>query len=404
MSPAKKRKLADRSRITTPTGTTFTLVDRGDRGWQLDVKLPGLDRVRELVGRGDRDEAARRAVARVQEIERHSASAGSPTLARVAAELIVAKEKEGRAPGYLRKFQEHWWSYIQPHFGPDVPIAAITAADLLAFKKALGDGDLSPKSCNRILTTVRQIFKFAEDPSGYCVAPALPRSFEVATWQAPERWHLLQPAEVARVLSHAPAEARDLFGYLGNTGVRIGTALATEESWIDWRARSIHYPASAMKGRHPHTVELNAAAEMYLRHAVDVSPGRPFPYAYWYYLKRWIATREAAGVPGVRIHDLRHSFVSNQLDAGTPIHVVRDLAAHRSLSVTALYAHGTDEARRMAADRVQIVVPETPQEAEVRVTTVSPKQNRRAVTRRNLVPRDGVEPPTRGFSVPCSTS
>jgi hypothetical protein len=36
--------------------------------------------------------------------------------------------------------------------------------------------------------------------------------------------------------------------------------------------------------------------------------------------------------------------------------VVRDMAAHRSLSVTALYAHSTDEARRAASQRVQIAV------------------------------------------------
>ena len=48
--------------------------------------------------------------------------------------------------------------------------------------------------------------------------------------------------------------------------------------------------------------------------------------------------------------------MSNQLGAGTAIHVVRDMAAHRSLSVTALYAHSTDEARRAASQRVQIAV------------------------------------------------
>jgi integrase len=68
------------------------------------------------------------------------------------------------------------------------------------------------------------------------------------------------------------------------------------------------------------------------------------------------AIREAAGFPELRIHDLRHSFVSNQLAAGTPIHVVREMAAHRSLPVTALYAHASDEARRAAAQRLEIRV------------------------------------------------
>ena len=114
-----------------------------------------------------------------------------------------------------------------------------------------------------------------------------------------------------------------------------------------------------MKGRRAHTVELNEVAFEFLRQACassdasrrpnDDTPAKPFPFSYWYVAKRWPAIRDAAGFPGLRIHDLRHSSVSNQLAAGTPIHVVRDMAAHRSLAVTALYAHHTDEARRAAS-------------------------------------------------------
>jgi hypothetical protein len=113
-------------------------------------------------------------------------------------------------------------------------------------------------------------------------------------------------------------------------------------------------------------IELNEVAFGFLRQACvrsdaarrsnDDEPAKPFSFSYWYVAKRWAAIRNAAGFTGLRIHDLRHSFVSNQLAAGTPIHVVPDMAAHRSLAVTALYAHHTDEARRAAAQRVQISV------------------------------------------------
>jgi hypothetical protein len=95
-----------------------------------------------------------------------------------------------------------------------------------------------------------------------------------------------------------------------------------------------------------------------------------------------------------RLHDLRHSFVSNQLGAGTPIHVVRDMAAHRSLTVTALYAHSTDEARRAASQRVQIAV--LPARRDTNGDTKPKFKTRNRAE--PLVPRDGIEPPTRGFS------
>ena len=88
--------------------------------------------------------------------------------------------------------------------------------------------------------------------------------------------------------------------------------------------------------------------------AVAQSPAEPFPFSYWYVYKQWCKGRVAAGHPTPRIHDLRHSFVSNQLDAGTPIHVVNDLAGHASITTTQLYAHTTNEAHRSAMKKVQV--------------------------------------------------
>lgn len=48
----------------------------------------------------------------------------------------------------------------------------------------------------------------------------------------------------------------------------------------------------------------------------------------------------AAGVPGVRIHDLRHHHASVLLEAGTPIHHVAQRLGHRDATVTlSVYAH-----------------------------------------------------------------
>jgi integrase len=240
------------------------------------------------------------------------------------------------------------------------------------------------------------VFKFAQDPRGYCVASALPANFPINMWEAPERWQLLDVGEIQKVLALAPEEVRPCLVFIANTGVRVGTALATEPAWVDLRRGVVQYPAIAMKGRYAHTVELNEAATAVLRAALEQAAEKPFPYSYWYLLKRWLALREAAGHPTLRLHALRHSYVSNQLAAGTPIHVVRDMAAHRSLSVTALYAHSTDEARKAAAKRVQIST-----EPVRRDTSRDTNPNSRIRKRAKVqVPRDGIEPPTRGFSSP----
>ena len=410
------RKKEQIHRFTTPMGIEVSIKDRGARGWFHSHKPPWGPRLRHLITKGSREMAVKLAIEEVEMLHRTHANGRTPTLLRVSAELITAKIRGGCSPDYSRKIDEHLRNFILPALGIDTPIGAIDGKQLLAFKKSLGASDLNPQTCNRVLTSLRQIFKHAEDPCGYLVAPALPRNFNTPPWEQQEKWNLLVPERIGALLALAPEEVRPLLGYIANTGLRIGSALNTEVPWVDFERRMVKYPASAMKGRHPHVVELNAAAIVFLKEALAASPKKPFPYSYWFALKRWVLLREEFGMPRLRIHDLRHSFISNQLNAGTPIHVVRDMAAHRNLVITARYAHGTDEARRAASDRVQIQVGERPQ-LEPNVSAVAPTvaPNAFKVVRRksrkpkknkaeDAVPRDGIEPPTRGFSIPCSTN
>jgi site-specific recombinase XerD len=51
------------------------------------------------------------------------------------------------------------------------------------------------------------------------------------------------------------------------------------------------------------------------------------------------ATLTKAGLPRIRIHDMRHSFVSNLVMAGEDLRTVQELAGHRSITTTMNYAH-----------------------------------------------------------------
>jgi len=49
--------------------------------------------------------------------------------------------------------------------------------------------------------------------------------------------------------------------------------------------------------------------------------------------------REAAGMPQVHFHDLRHSRTILLLPLGTPMEVVREVLGHTSIKTTERYAH-----------------------------------------------------------------
>ena len=64
----------------------------------------------------------------------------------------------------------------------------------------------------------------------------------------------------------------------------------------------------------------------------------------------WLRLREAAGIPDVRLHDLRHSFASDALMGGVPLAIVGEMLGHRQPSTTKRYAHLADNVVRQAVE------------------------------------------------------
>lgn len=68
---------------------------------------------------------------------------------------------------------------------------------------------------------------------------------------------------------------------------------------------------------------------------------------------RWTDLVERVGLTGLRIHDLRHTGCSRLArrlaSSGEPVHTIRDILGHRSLSTTEGYLHTIDEDMHRAA-------------------------------------------------------
>jgi integrase len=66
----------------------------------------------------------------------------------------------------------------------------------------------------------------------------------------------------------------------------------------------------------------------------------------------WRALRDAAGLPGLRFHDLRHTVVTRLLEAGEPDHVVESITGHLSRRMLEHYSHIRLNAKNAALDRL----------------------------------------------------
>jgi site-specific recombinase XerD len=55
--------------------------------------------------------------------------------------------------------------------------------------------------------------------------------------------------------------------------------------------------------------------------------------------RSWNRARKLAGMPELRVHDLRHSFASFLVNAGCSLYEVQKILGHASITMTQRYSH-----------------------------------------------------------------
>jgi integrase len=71
----------------------------------------------------------------------------------------------------------------------------------------------------------------------------------------------------------------------------------------------------------------------------------------------WNTARKKAGLPEVRIHDLRHSFASFLINSGRSLYEVQKILGHTQVKTTQRYAHLSQDSLVAAANTVSVQIP-----------------------------------------------
>jgi integrase len=139
------------------------------------------------------------------------------------------------------------------------------------------------------------------------------------------------------------------------TGARLQEVLTAQWAWVDLGRGVIFLPISKT-GAKP--LYLSAAAQAVLAGIPRVE-GNPHVIAgakvgapRTDLKKPWAAIRRAAGLEGLRIHDLRHSFASVGAGASLGLPIIGKLLGHSQPATTARYAHVDADPMRRAADAI----------------------------------------------------
>lgn len=152
----------------------------------------------------------------------------------------------------------------------------------------------------------------------------------------------------------------DIVAFLLFTGARKREVLDAKWQDIDWQQKLWRIPKTKSgKVRH---VPLSSGALRVLQGArgeaipgvehIFANPRTGQPYVSIFY--SWDAARNEAGLPELRIHDLRHSFASFLVNAGRSLYEVQELLGHADIRTTSRYAHLSRERLREAVEVVMV--------------------------------------------------
>jgi integrase len=258
-----------------------------------------------------------------------------------------------RAEGLLKRI-------ILPALGK-MKAEAVTRADVLALHRAHRE---TPVEANRAVTLLSGIFTWAED-EGMVLREGNPcRRVKKHAERRRERY--LSAQELARLgsaLARAerdasePAAAILAIRLLLLTGCRKSEILNLRWEDVDLESACLRLPDSKTGAK---TVLLGAPALKFLAEAERqgswVCPGgragQPLRNLY----KPWGRVSKAAGVAGVRPHDLRHSYVSVGTAGGESLALVGAIVGHSTMGMTERYAHLSNDPVRAAADRISAAI------------------------------------------------
>lgn len=162
------------------------------------------------------------------------------------------------------------------------------------------------------------------------------------------RERFLSTDEAKRLLT-AAAKSRNpqlasVVGLLLLTGMRVSELLSTRWENVKLDGRSLYIPTSKT-GRSRHVPLAQAAVDIIERlphaeGAVFLFPSPKDPTKHLTTIKHgWQSARDTADLPGLRIHDLRHSAASFMVNSGVDLFAVGKVLGHANVASSARYSH-----------------------------------------------------------------
>ena len=275
----------------------------------------------------------------------------------------VAEFAEERYMPFVKGYKKSWDSddsylrnHLLPRFGSH-HLDQVSQQEVVEFHHAMRAKGYALATCNRMLVLMRYMFNLAKKwkVPGADFNPTI----GVPMYEANNARERYLTAEETQRLKEALVRSDNtqlqyIVPLLLMTGARKRELLEAQWEHFDLERRSWRIPMS--KSGKARYVPLSATVLEVLAQ-LPRWPGCPYlvpnpktrePYVSIF--SSWNTARKHAGLPEVRMHDLRHSMASNMVNSGRSIYEVAKVLGHTQLKTSQRYSHLSQETLIAAVD------------------------------------------------------